>query len=162
MLRATLNKSWRQHPTKQQLYGHLPPISTIQIRRTRHARHCWGSKDELTSDVLQWTSSHGRASVGRPAGTYIQQLCTDTGCRQEYLSEAIDNRDGWWERVREIRASSTTWWWSSSSFTDELATIVEGDPKVPFSIATTPRCRGGRYSFLAPLYAWSVLYKTEC
>ena len=26
MLRAILNKSWRQHPTKQQLYGHLLPI----------------------------------------------------------------------------------------------------------------------------------------
>ena len=26
MLRAILNKSWRQHTTKQQLYGHLPPI----------------------------------------------------------------------------------------------------------------------------------------
>ena len=25
----------------------------------------------------------------------------------------------------------------------KLATIVEGDPKAPFSIATTPRCRGG-------------------
>ena len=28
-----------------------------------------------------------------------------------------------------------------------MATIVEGDSKAPFSIATTPRCRGGRYSF---------------
>ena len=39
MLRAILNKSWRQHPTKQQqLYGHLPPITkTIKIRQTRHA-----------------------------------------------------------------------------------------------------------------------------
>ena len=27
MLRAILNESWRQHPTKQQLYGHLPPIT---------------------------------------------------------------------------------------------------------------------------------------
>ena len=36
----------------------------------------------------------------------------------------------------------------------KLATIVEGDPKAPFSIATTPRCRGGRYSIprIAPLY----------
>ena len=25
MLRAILNKSWRQHPTRGQLYGHLPP-----------------------------------------------------------------------------------------------------------------------------------------
>ena len=28
----------------------------------------------------------------------------------------------------------------------KLATFVEGDPKAPFSIATSPRCRGGRYS----------------
>ena len=35
-----------------------------------------------------------------------------------------------------------------------MATVVEGDPKAPFSIATTPRCRGGCYSFpwIAPLY----------
>ena len=53
MLRAILNKSWRQHPTKRQLYGHLPPITkTIQVRRARHAGHCWRSKDELVSDVL--------------------------------------------------------------------------------------------------------------
>ena len=53
MLRAILNKSWRQHPTKQQLYGHLIPIpKTIQVRGTRHAGHCWRSKDELISDVL--------------------------------------------------------------------------------------------------------------
>ena len=55
MLRAVLNKSWRQHPTRHQLYGHLPPITkTIQVRRTRHAGHCWRSKDELISDVLLW------------------------------------------------------------------------------------------------------------
>ena len=45
MLRAILSKSWRQHPTKHQLYGHLPPITkTIQVRRTRHAGHCWRSR----------------------------------------------------------------------------------------------------------------------
>ena len=41
MLRAILNKSWRQHPTRNQLYGHLPPITkTIQARQTRHTGHC--------------------------------------------------------------------------------------------------------------------------
>ena len=30
---------------------------------------------------------------------------------------------------------------------NKLATVVEGDQKAPFLIATTPRCRGGRYSF---------------
>ena len=40
MLRAILNKSWWQHPTRHQLYGHLPPIiKNIQVRRTRHAGH---------------------------------------------------------------------------------------------------------------------------
>ena len=56
MLRAILNKSWQQHPTRHQLYGHLPPITkTIQVRQTRHAGHCWRSRDELISDVLLWT-----------------------------------------------------------------------------------------------------------
>ena len=81
MLRAILNKSWRQHLTKHQLYGHLPPITkTIKIRRNRHAGHCWRSRNELISDVLRWTHSYGRAKAGRPARTYIQQLCEDTGC----------------------------------------------------------------------------------
>ena len=32
-LRAILNKSWQQHPTRRQLYSHLPPITkTIQAR----------------------------------------------------------------------------------------------------------------------------------
>ena len=81
MLQAILNKSWKYHPTKQLLYDHLPPISkTIQIRRTRYAGHCWKSWNELVSNVFLWTSSHRRASVGRPTRTYLPQLCTDTGC----------------------------------------------------------------------------------
>ena len=76
MLRAILNKSWQRHPTRHQLYGHLPPITkSIQVRRTRHAGHCWRSRDELIRDVLLWIPTHGRAKAGRPARTYIQQLC---------------------------------------------------------------------------------------
>ena len=86
MLRVTLNKSWRQHPTKQQLYGHLPlKTKIIKIRGTRHAGHCWRSKGDLISDVLLWTPSHGRAKSWRPARTYIQQLCADTRCSPEDL-----------------------------------------------------------------------------
>ena len=112
MLRAVLNKSWRQHPTRLQLYGHLPPITKIiQVRRTRHAGHCWRSKDELISDVLLWTPTYGCAKVGRPARTYIQQLCEDTGCNPEDLPEAMNDREKWRERVRDIRAGGATWWW---------------------------------------------------
>ena len=109
MLRAILNKSWRQHPTRHQLYGHLPPITkTIQVRRTRHAGHCRRSKDELISDVLLWNPAYRQANAGRPARTYIQQLCEDTGCSPEDLPEAMNNREKWREWVRDIRASGTT------------------------------------------------------
>ena len=111
MLRAILNKSWSQHPTKQQWYGYLPPImKTIKVRRTRHAGHCWRSRDELISDVLLWTPTHGRANAGWPAPTYTKQLCVDKGCSPEDLPEAMDGR-GWRERVRDIRADGATWWY---------------------------------------------------
>ena len=112
MLRAILNKSWLQHPTRHQLYGHLPPImKTIQVRRTRHAGHCWRSKDELISDVLLWTPTYGQGKAGRSARTYIQQLCEDMGCSPEDLPEVMNDREKWRERVRDNRASGTTWWW---------------------------------------------------
>ena len=112
MLRAILNKSWWQHPSRHQLYGHLPPITkTIQVRRTRHAGHCWRSKDELISDVLLWTPTYGQAKAGWPARTYIQQLCEDTGCNPEDLPKVMNDRENWWERVRDIRAGGSTWWW---------------------------------------------------
>ena len=105
MLRAILNKSWRQHPTRHQVYGHLLPITkTIQVRRTRHAGHCWRSRDELISDELLWTPTHGLAKAGRPARTYIQ----DTGCCPEDLPEAMNDWEKWRERVWDIRATSTT------------------------------------------------------
>ena len=106
---VNLNKSWRQHPTRHQLYGHLSPMTkTIQVRRTRHAGYCWRNRDELIRDVLLWTPTHGRAKAGRPARTYIQQLCEDTGCCPEDLPEAKNDREEWRERVRDIRATSAT------------------------------------------------------
>ena len=84
MLQAVLNKSWRQHPTKQQLYSHLPPImKTIKIRWTKHAGHCWRSKDELISDRLLWTPSHGWVKAGRQARHSIQQFCANTRYSQK-------------------------------------------------------------------------------
>ncbi len=81
MLYIALNKSWKQHPTKHHLYGHLPPISqTIQVRRARHAGK-------------RWTPTHGHSSVGGLAETYIHHLRANTGCRLEDLPNAMTNRD---------------------------------------------------------------------
>ena len=113
MLRAILNKSRRHYPTRHQLYGHLPPITkTIQVRRTRHARHCWRSRDELISDLLLWTPAYGQAKAGWPARIYIQQLCEDTGWSPDDQPEAMNDREKLRERVRDIRARGMTWsWW---------------------------------------------------
>ena len=86
MLRAILNKSWRQHPTRHQLYGHLLV-------------------------ALLWTPTYGQAKAGRPARTYIQQLFEDTACSPEDLPEAMNDREKWRERVRDVHSSRTTWWW---------------------------------------------------
>ena len=46
MLRAILNISWKEHPTKIRLYGNIPPLtSIIRIRRTRFAGHCYRSEE---------------------------------------------------------------------------------------------------------------------
>ena len=99
-----------------------PFTKTIQVRRTRHAGHCWRSRDELIRDVLLWIPTHGRAKAGRPARTYIQQLCEDTGCCPEDLPRAMNDREEWRERVRDIRAASTIWWWWACKYALRLFT----------------------------------------
>ena len=83
---AVLNKSWKQQPPKLQL-SHLTihPVWWY-----------WRNEDELISDNLLWTPTHGNTSVGQPAKTYIYQLCKDTRCCLEHLPGAKDDRDGWW------------------------------------------------------------------
>ena len=69
MLRAILSKSWRQHPTRHQLYGHLLPITkAIQVRRTRHAGHCWRSRGRAPKwytpmDPHIWPSKSRKSSA---------------------------------------------------------------------------------------------------
>ena len=134
MLQAILNKFWRQYPTKHQLYGHLPPTKKgIQVRRTRHAGHCWKSRDELISVVLPWTLTYGRAKAGQLARTYIQQLCEDTGCSPEDLPEAMNDREKWRERVRDIRAGDMMMMMMIKSYT-QLYGIIWYDIKYSYLI----------------------------
>ena len=53
MLCAVLNKSYKQHSTKQQLCSHVPPITkNIQIIQTRHVEFFCRSKDKLSHNIL--------------------------------------------------------------------------------------------------------------
>ena len=87
MMRAVLNNSWKQQTTKWQRNNHLPPISqTILVKRKRHMKHCWRSKDELITDITLWTSAYERVSVGWSAKdllTYVPtQDAAQKNCRE--------------------------------------------------------------------------------
>ena len=64
--------------------------------------------DKLISDVLPWTPSLGRAKAGRPVRNVILPLCAHTGYSPEDRQEAMNDREGWLERVWDIRADSVT------------------------------------------------------
>ena len=65
---------------------------------------------------------------------------------KEKVQDAVDSKEGYF---------------GSDHY--KLVTLVEGDPNAPFSIATTPRCRGGCHSirWIAPLYLWSFPLSQE-
>ena len=98
-------------------------LLTLWLQQFRLSALCWKSRDELISDVLLWIPTYGWAKAGRPARTYIQQLCEDTGCSPEDLPEVMNDREKWRERVRDICACGTTWWWwwSSICYNPKLA-----------------------------------------
>ena len=76
ILCAILYKSWKQHPTKQQFYGHVSSISqNIQVRRIRHVGHCWRSLNELINDIV-CSATHARTCVSWLARTYINSVRT--------------------------------------------------------------------------------------
>ena len=82
------------------------PSQTNQTRRTLLEKQEWAPQWCTTMDP-----PYGRAKAGRPARTYIHQLCEYMGCSPEDLPEAMNDWRKWQERVRDIRASGTTWWW---------------------------------------------------
>ena len=63
---------------------------------------------KIISDVYLWTPFYGRAKAGRTARTCIQQLYADTGYSLDDQPEVMNDREGWRERVKEIRADGTT------------------------------------------------------
>ena len=91
--------------TNEILYYGIPYTATIKYHRMIYDRHCWGSKNELASDLLLWYPNHGKRSIGRHVKTYVDQLSTDTGCEREELE--MQCRDEWGERVMIYRPSST-------------------------------------------------------
>ena len=86
-----IERSWQQHSTKYQLYSHLPSITkTIQVRRTRHAGHCWRSRDKLINDVLLWTP-------------HMAKQKQDDQLKHTYCS---------YVRIRDVALKTCQRWWT--------------------------------------------------
>ena len=81
-------------------------IKTNQTRRTLLEKQRRAHKWCTPMDPCIWP-----CKAWRPARTYIQQLCEDTGCNPEDLPEAMNDREKWRETVRDFHAGGTTWWW---------------------------------------------------
>ena len=108
ILCAVLNKPWKQHPMKSQLYGHLSLISqTIQVRRTRDGEAMDGGREARKSMLSVWLEKK-QGQIHKPRSLMylwtcqcwhtsknLHQLCKETRCSLEDLSEAMDDRDGW-------------------------------------------------------------------
>ena len=91
-------------------YGIWYILYENSVTNLLHKKACLAKR--LSSEQMESvTPSHGRAKAGRPARSYIQQQCADTGYSLENVPGTMGDRDGWRERVREIRASGTRWWW---------------------------------------------------
>ena len=90
MLRGVL------HHTKQQLHGHLPPIS--QTTQDRQARQSKWSKDTIINKIIQYTPTCEHSNIGQPANSNIPRFYADIECHLEDLASAIASRDEWLER----------------------------------------------------------------
>ena len=84
--------------------------------------------EELISDILLWIPPHGYASVGWQAKVYAYQLSVDTRYCLEDISGGMDDRDGWWEKVRELSTVSDekNLFWQLASKIWQLRNSVPG------------------------------------
>ena len=101
LLMRVQNLSWRNHPTKAQIYGGIPPISIVVAqRRLRFAGHCHRAKDQVISDILLWKLPC--PSRGTRPLTFPDVLSRHTGLTVNELGAAMSNRDQWKQLVSLI------------------------------------------------------------
>ena len=107
MLRMTLNVSWKQHMTNQELYGNLPKVtSKIAMRRLRLAGHCVRHPEEIASQLVLWEPSEGRTNRGRKPVDYIDLIKRDTGLDNiNEIKTAMLDREVWKRFVYEARSA---------------------------------------------------------
>ena len=101
LLMRAQNLSWKQHPTKAQIYGKLPPVSSlVKGRRVQFAGHCCRAENEVISTLLLWKPS-SRNTRGRTL-SYPDVISRDTGIQKQDLRNAMMDREVWRNLVNSI------------------------------------------------------------
>ena len=107
MLRTALGVSWKDRVKNEMLYGNLPKVSeTIRRRRLKLAGHCYRHPEEAASGLVLWEPKHGKRKRGRPALTYIDQLCRETDLTPGEMTTCMLNRELW--RFIQVEARAPT------------------------------------------------------
>lgn len=90
------NISWKTHPTKKQIYGDLPPITTtVACQRAIFAGHCYRAKDQVISDILLWI----------PGLIHIQTQSPGT------QDLRLKNWEQQWPTRPDGKTWQPRWWW---------------------------------------------------
>ena len=71
MLQVLLNKSFEQPPQNSNCADSNQPSQKLS---SLDKQNMVEKQDELISDSIQWTFTHGRANVGQAASTYLSAL----------------------------------------------------------------------------------------
>ena len=101
LLMRVKNLSWKLHPTKQVIYGDLPPVSSIvRSKRAQFAGHCLRATSEIISSLVLWKPK----SVGRRSRelSFVDTLKRDTNFNDQDLKTAMLDRECWREVVKSI------------------------------------------------------------
>ena len=110
MLRMCLGVSWKQKLTNEQLYQELSKITCkIAERRMKLAGHCIRHPELSASSLVLWEPTEGTASPGRPAVTYVDNLCRDLDVEDvDEIKTAMNDRAQWRELSGLVRAGART------------------------------------------------------
>ena len=110
MLRMCLGVSWMQKLTNEELYRELPKVTEkIAERRMKLAGHCIRHPELSASTLVLWEPKRGAPKPGRPAVTYVDNLCSDLEVEEvEEIKTAMHNRAQWRELSGLVRAGART------------------------------------------------------
>ncbi len=105
LLMRVQNISWREHKTKAEIYGSIPPISTtVAQRRARFAGHCYRAKEQVVSDLICWRLPC--PNRGRRPLNYLDMVCNDVSQRVDDITTAMADKGFWKSLVACISAAA--------------------------------------------------------